>query len=228
MTRARIVILISGGGSNLQTLIDATTAPDCPYGIVKVISNRPNAGGLDRANVAGIANEAIDHRAFPDRQSFEAVLAEAIEVATPDFIVCAGFMRVLTETFVARFDGKMINIHPSLLPNFRGLHTHARALEAGVAFAGCSVHWVSAGVDEGAIIGQAIVPVLPGDIPDSLAARVLGQEHKLYPVCVAAVASRRAILRAGRNYVDGKPGAIAVVDHSAFDLVPREVTAPPA
>jgi phosphoribosylglycinamide formyltransferase 1 len=217
MTRARIVVLISGGGSNLQTLIDASAAPDCPYAIVKVISNRPDVGGLARANAAGIANDAIDHKAFLDRQSFEAVLADAIEVATPDFIVCAGFMRVLTETFVARFDGKMINIHPSLLPNFRGLHTHARALEAGVAFAGCSVHWVSAGVDEGAIIGQAIVPVLPGDTPDTLAARVLVQEHRLYPVCLAAVASRRAVLRVGRNYVDGKAGAIALVDHDAFD-----------
>jgi phosphoribosylglycinamide formyltransferase 1 len=217
MTRARIVVLISGGGSNLQTLIDAATAPDCPYEIVKVISNRPAAGGLARAGAAGIANEAIDHKAYPDRQSFEAVLADAIGNASPDFVVCAGFMRVLTETFVTQFDGKMINIHPSLLPNFRGLNTHARALEAGVAFAGCSVHWVSAGVDEGAIIGQAIVPVLPGDTTETLAARVLGQEHRLYPVCVAAVASRRAVLRGARNYLDGQTGAIAMVDYSAFE-----------
>jgi phosphoribosylglycinamide formyltransferase 1 len=216
MTRARIVVLISGGGSNLQTLIDAATAQDCPYEIVKVISNRPNAGGLARAEAGGIVREAIDHKAFPDRASFEAVLAQAIAVVAPDFIICAGFMRVLTETFVARFEGKMINIHPSLLPNFRGLNTHARAIEAGVAFAGCTVHWVSAGVDEGAIIGQAIVPVLPADTPEALAARVLVQEHRLYPVCVAAVAARRAVLQGGRTFLDGRAGAIAMLGDGAL------------
>lgn len=211
MTKARIVVLISGGGSNLQTLIDAAKQPNCPYEIVYVISNWPDAGGLNRARDAGIGAQSIDHKAFPDRHSFEAVLGDAIATRKPDFIVCAGFMRVLTEAFVARFDGQMINIHPSLLPNFRGLHTHARAIEAGVAFAGCSVHWVSAGVDEGAIIGQAVVPVLPSDTPDDLAARVLVQEHRLYPVCVAAVASGRAKLREGRNYLDGQVGAIAML-----------------
>jgi phosphoribosylglycinamide formyltransferase 1 len=211
MTRQRIVVLISGGGSNLQTLIDASQNPDCPYEIAHVISNRPEAGGLERARAAGIDQQAINHIAFPDRASFETVLAEAIHATKCDLIVCAGFMRVLTEGFVSQFEGKIINIHPSLLPNFRGLHTHARAIEAGVAFAGCSVHWVSAGVDEGAIIGQAIVPVLPGDTPEALAERVLVQEHRLYPICVAAVTSGQAVLLEGRNLLDGKPGALALL-----------------
>jgi phosphoribosylglycinamide formyltransferase 1 len=211
MSRKRVVVLISGGGSNLQSLIDAAQEPNCAYDIVHVISNRPGAGGLARAHAAGISHETIDHKTFPDRVSFEAVLAEAIHAARCDLVVCAGFMRVLTESFVAQFEGRMVNIHPSLLPNFRGLHTHARALEAGVAFVGCSVHWVSAGVDEGAIIGQAIVPVVPGDAPETLADRVLVQEHRLYPLCVEAVASGHAILCDGRNYLDGKAGAIGLL-----------------
>lgn len=210
MTRARIAVLISGGGSNLQTLIDASRASDCPYEVVLVASNQPGVGGLVRAHAADITNVAIDHKLFPDRQSFEAELAVAIDASQPDFVVCAGFMRVLTETFVARYEGRMINIHPSLLPNFRGLHTHARAIEAGVAFAGCTVHWVSAGVDEGAIIGQAIVPVLPGDTPEGLAARVLVQEHRLYPACVALVAAKRAVLTDGKTLLDGRTGALAM------------------
>lgn len=208
--KARIVVLISGGGSNLQTLIDAARQADCPYEIAYVISNRPGAGGLARASDAGIGNSAIDHKTFPDRPSFEDMLAARIDAIAPDFIVCAGFMRVLTETFVARYEGVMINIHPSLLPNFRGLHTHARAIEAGVAFAGCTVHWVSAGVDEGAIIGQAIVVLKPGDTPDDLAGRVLVQEHRLYPACVALVAARRAILRNGHTVLDGQRGVLAM------------------
>jgi phosphoribosylglycinamide formyltransferase 1 len=210
MTRARIVVLISGGGSNLQTLIDASQAPDCPYEIVSVFSNRPDAGGLVRAKNANIANQAIDHKLFSSRTDFEAVLGEAIDATACDFIVLAGFMRVLTEAFITRYEGKIINIHPSLLPNFRGLHTHQRALDAGVAFAGCSVHWVSAGVDEGAIIGQVIVAVQQSDTAETLAARVLVQEHRLYPVCVAAVASRRAELVDGRNLLDGAHATIAM------------------
>jgi phosphoribosylglycinamide formyltransferase 1 len=211
MTRARLVVLISGGGSNLQCLIDAATQADCPYEIVLVISNRPKAGGLDRARAAGIANLAIDHTAFGDRSSFEAALAGAIHEASPDFVVCAGFMRVLTEPFVAQFEGRMINIHPSLLPSFKGLHTHTRAIQAGVSFSGCTVHWVNSGVDEGAIIGQAIVPVKPGDTPDDLAARILVQEHRLYPQCVALVASGRAVLKDGQTWLDGKKGSFGLL-----------------
>jgi phosphoribosylglycinamide formyltransferase 1 len=209
-TKARVVVLISGGGSNLQTLIDAASQPDCPYEISHVVANRPHAGGLARAQSAGIANSVIDHKGFRDRASFEADLGACIDAVKPDFIVCAGFMRVLTEAFVSKYNGCIINIHPSLLPNFRGLHTHARAIEAGVGFAGCTVHWVTAGVDEGAIIGQAIVTLLPGDTPKDLAARVLVQEHKLYPACLVLVASRRAILKDGHTWIDGQRGALAM------------------
>jgi phosphoribosylglycinamide formyltransferase 1 len=207
---ARVVVLISGGGSNLQTLIDASRQAGCWFDIVKVISNRPSAGGLGRAIDAGIVATAIDHKLFGDRESFEKVLAHDIDIVQPDFVVCAGFMRVLTPSFVARYEGRMINIHPSLLPSFRGLNTHARAIEAGVAFAGCTVHWITAGVDEGAIIGQAIVAVLPGDTPAALAARVLIQEHRLYPICLALVASRRAQLHNGTTWLDTKPGSLAM------------------
>jgi phosphoribosylglycinamide formyltransferase-1 len=210
MTRARIVVLISGSGSNLQTLIDAAKHHACSFEIVLVISNRPGVGGLQRAIDANIASKVIDHKAYSDRPSFEAELGDHIDLVKPDFIVCAGFMRVLTESFVVRFQGKMINIHPSLLPMFRGLHAHARAIEAGVAFTGCTVHWVSAGVDEGAIIGQAVVQVRPDDTPEVLAARVLEQEHRLYAPCVELVASRRAALKDGRTWIDGKAGAVAI------------------
>jgi phosphoribosylglycinamide formyltransferase 1 len=208
--RARVVVLISGNGSNLQSLIDASSESGCPYEIVYVISNRPDAGGLTRALHAGIASTTIDHKDFPDRTSFETELAVCIDARSPDFIVCAGLMRVLTEPFVSRYQGRMINIHPSLLPSFRGLDTHAQALDAGVAFAGCSVHWVSAGVDEGAIIGQAIVPVLQDDTPEALGQRVLEQEHRLYPACLELVASGRAMLRDGRNFLDGRPGTLGL------------------
>lgn len=211
MTRARVAVLISGGGSNLQTLIDAAQHPDCAFDIVCVLSNRPDAGGLVRAAAAGIEVHGLDHKAFPDRANFERELGDHIDAARADLIVCAGFMRVLTTYFVNRYEGRIINIHPSLLPNFRGLHTHRRAIDAGVAFAGCTVHWVSAGVDEGAIIGQAIVPVFLADAPEFLAARVLIQEHRLYPVCVALVSSGRARLQNGTTFIDGKPGALAML-----------------
>lgn len=208
--KARVVVLISGSGSNLQSLIDASRERGSPYLIDHVISNRPGAGGLERAHKAGIAHTTLDHKDFPDRASFETALGTCINARSPDIVVCAGFMRVLTEPFVSHYQGRMINIHPSLLPSFRGLNTHARALDAGVAFAGCSVHWVSVGVDEGAIIGQAIVPVLPGDTPESLAQRVLEQEHRLYPACLNLVASGRVMLREGRTFLDGKPSTLGL------------------
>ena len=209
--KARVVVLISGGGSNLQALVNATKQPDCPYIIVSVISNRPGAGGLKRAREAGISQHAIDHKGYSDRPSFEADLVRCIDSAAPDFIVCAGFMRILTETCVARYEGRMINIHPSLLPNFRGLNTHARAIASGVGFAGCTVHWVSAGVDEGAIIGQAIVPTKCGETSEGLAARVVVQEHRLYPACLDIVASGRAVLLDGANFIDGQRGTLAML-----------------
>lgn len=211
MSRARVLVLISGGGSNLQTLMDAAKAEDCPFDIVHVISNRPDAFGLKRAEHAGISSACLDHKSFKVRTQFDAALAAQIDQINPDLIVLAGFMRIMGAEFTSRYEGRMINIHPSLLPNFPGLHTHVRALQAGVTLHGCTVHWVTAGVDEGAIIGQACVPVLPGDSPDDLAARVLVQEHRLYPACVSAVASGRARLVDGRTFLDGKPGGIALL-----------------
>jgi phosphoribosylglycinamide formyltransferase-1 len=211
MKKARVLVLISGGGSNLQTLMDASLAPDCAYDIVHVISNRPDAYGLTRAEQAGIPARCLDHKGFKDRSLFDAALAQMIDEISPDLIVYAGFMRIMGADFVSRYEGRMINIHPSLLPNFPGLHTHARALEAGLTIHGCTVHWVTAGVDEGAIIGQAAVPILPGDTPDDLAARVLVQEHRLYPACVQAVAAGRAKLVEGRTLLDGKPGGLALL-----------------
>jgi phosphoribosylglycinamide formyltransferase-1 len=205
------LVLISGGGSNLQTLIDASRAADCAYEIVHVISNRPEAYGLQRAEQAGIAARCLDHKGFKDRIMFDAALAQMIDEVCPALIVYAGFMRIMGADFVSRYEGRMINIHPSLLPNFPGLHTHARALEAGVTIHGCTVHWVTAGVDEGAIIGQACVPIVPGDTPDDLAARVLVQEHRLYPACVQAVTSGRAKLIKGRTMLDGKLGGLALL-----------------
>jgi phosphoribosylglycinamide formyltransferase 1 len=176
-----IAVLISGRGSNLQCLIDACAAEDYPARIVAVISNRPDAYGLERAREAGISAIAIDHKAYASRESFEAALDSALREAGAEFVCLAGFMRILTEGFVNQWDGRMINIHPSLLPKFKGVDTHKRAIEAGESEHGCTVHWVTPGMDEGPVIAQARVPVLPGDTPETLAARVLVEEHRLYP-----------------------------------------------
>jgi phosphoribosylglycinamide formyltransferase-1 len=176
----RIVILISGRGSNMEAILKARL----PAKIVAVISNEPAAKGLITAQEQGIATAVVPHRAFADRAAFDAALAAAIDRYQPDLIVLAGFMRVLTEAFVKRYSGRMINIHPSLLPAFTGLHTHQRALEAGVRIHGCTVHFVTPGLDSGPIIIQAAVPVLAGDTEDTLAARVLQQEHRIYPQAV--------------------------------------------
>lgn len=176
-----IAVLISGRGSNLQCLIDACAEPDSPARIVAVISNRPEASGLERAREAGIAAVAIDHKAHDSRESFEAALDAALREAGAEFVCLAGFMRILTEGFVNRWEGRMINIHPSLLPKYKGIDTHKRAIEAGDAEHGCTVHWVTPGMDEGPVIAHARVPVLPGDTPEMLAARVLVEEHRLYP-----------------------------------------------
>jgi phosphoribosylglycinamide formyltransferase-1 len=176
----RIVILISGRGSNMEAILKARL----PAKIVAVISNEPAAKGLITAQEQGIATAVVPHRAFADRAAFDAALAAEIDRYQPDLIVLAGFMRVLTEAFVKRYSGRMINIHPSLLPAFTGLHTHQRALEAGVRIHGCTVHFVTPGLDSGPIIIQAAVPVLAGDTEDTLAARVLQQEHRIYPQAV--------------------------------------------
>jgi phosphoribosylglycinamide formyltransferase-1 len=177
----RVAILISGGGSNMVTLADSMTG-DHPARPVLVASNDPGAGGLAKAASRGIATATVDHRAFGgDRVAFEAELLKPILAAKPDILCLAGFMRVLTPGFVTRFAGRMLNIHPSLLPKYPGLHTHQRALDAGDAEAGCTVHLVTADLDAGPVLGQARVPVLPGDTAETLAARVLVQEHRLYP-----------------------------------------------
>ena len=195
MARVKTGVLISGRGSNLQALIDATRATDHPAEIVLVISNVPGAAGLARASEAGIPTTIVDHRDYGSpgaRAAFEAVLTAAFEEAAVELVCLAGFMRVLTGGFVARWRDRLINIHPSLLPSFPGLDTHERALAEGVKLHGCTVHFVREAVDHGPIIGQAAVAVLPQDDAESLAARVLGAEHRLYPACLRLVAEGRA------------------------------------
>ena len=178
----RVAILISGGGSNMLALLADMGQGGHPCTPVLVASNDPNAGGLAKAAALGVATAAVDHRPFArDRAAFEAALLEPILAAQPDLLCLAGFMRILTPDFIRRFEGRMLNIHPSLLPKYPGLHTHQRALAAGDTQAGCSVHEVTAELDAGPILGQAVVPVLAGDTADTLSARVLVQEHRLYP-----------------------------------------------
>ncbi|MCJ1899906.1 MULTISPECIES: phosphoribosylglycinamide formyltransferase [Paracoccus] len=177
----RVAILISGGGSNMVQLVESMTGSH-PARPVIVGSNDPQAAGLARAQALGVPSFAVDHRAYPgDRAGFEAALLEPLMAAEPDILCLAGFMRILTPDFVQRFQGRMLNIHPSLLPKYPGLHTHGRAIEAGDAEAGATVHLVTPELDAGPILGQARVPVLPGDTAETLAARVLVQEHRLYP-----------------------------------------------
>lgn len=185
----RVAILISGGGSNMVALVRSMTG-DHPARAVLVASNDPGAGGLAKARDMGVETVAVDHRAFGrDRAAFEAELLKPILAAEPDILCLAGFMRVLTPEFVRRFEGRMLNIHPSLLPKYPGLHTHQRALDGGDAEAGCSVHEVTPELDAGPILGQARVPILPGDTADTLAARVLVEEHKLYPAVLRRFAA---------------------------------------
>ncbi len=198
MTRRSIAILISGRGSNMVSLIEAARAPDFPAEIRLVLSNRPDAGGLAWAAEARIETVGIDHRSYPDRESFDRAVDASLREREIDLVCLAGFMRVLTPGFVEAWSGRMINIHPSLLPLFRGTHTHERALEAGVLVHGCTVHFVVPELDAGPIVAQAAVPVVPGDTAESLAARVLAQEHVLYPQALRMICSGEAALRDGR------------------------------
>jgi phosphoribosylglycinamide formyltransferase-1 len=198
MTRRRVAILISGRGSNMVSLIEAAGSPDFPAEIALVLSNRPEAAGLERAKEAGIATCVIDHRAHPTREDFEQAMDAALASHDIAFICLAGFMRVLTDWFVERWAGRMINIHPSLLPLFRGTHTHRRALEEGVLVHGCTVHFVVPELDAGPIVAQAVVPVVPGDTEESLAARVIVQEHRLYPRALRTICDGSARLENGR------------------------------
>jgi phosphoribosylglycinamide formyltransferase-1 len=202
MARLKVGVLISGRGSNLQALIDACASPTFPAEIALVISNRADARGLARAAEAGIPTKVIDRKGFPDRETFDAALDMALHAAGIELVCLAGFMRVLTTGFVEAWRDKLINIHPSLLPAFRGLDTHARALQAGVRLHGCTVHFVRSELDEGPIIVQAAVPVLPDDDADRLAARVLAAEHRCYPLALALIAQGRVHVEDGRVRID--------------------------
>lgn len=192
--KKRVGILISGRGSNMRALIEAAKAKDYPAEILLVISNAADAGGLEYARQNKIATEVIEHRKFPSREIFDNAMDVALKAANVELVVLAGFMRLLSPHFVEKWRGRMINIHPSLLPAYKGLHTHKRAIEAGEKFAGCTVHFVTPELDDGPAILQAKVPVLPGDSEDTLAARVLEQEHRIYPEALRLVAEGKAKL----------------------------------
>ena len=180
----RIVILISDRGSNMQAMVSSCAAEGWPARVVAVIANRPDAAGLAFAAARGIATAVIDHKGYATRDAFDTALATAIDAHQPDVVVLAGFMRILGADFVRRFEGRMLNVHPSLLPAFTGLGTHRRAIQAGCKLAGATVHFVTAELDHGPIVVQAAVPVLPGDDEDTLAARVIAREHAIYPLAV--------------------------------------------
>jgi len=193
----RIVILISGRGSNMRSIVEACAAERWPAQVVAVISNRPGAGGLAFAAEHGIATQVVDHKEFPTREAFDAVLAQAIDAYAPSLVVLAGFMRILGADCVRRYDGRMLNIHPSLLPAFPGLHTHQRAIDAGCKLAGATVHFVTPELDHGPIVIQAVVPVLPDDDERALSTRVLEREHIVYPLAVRWCVSDRLRVEQG-------------------------------
>jgi phosphoribosylglycinamide formyltransferase-1 len=204
MARKRVAILISGRGSNMVALIDAAQDKDFPAEVALVVSNEPEAQGLDRASASGIATTVVDHRAHgKDREAFERALQAAVEAHAIDLICLAGFMRLLTPWFVSQWQGRMLNIHPALLPSFKGLDTHARALAAGAKQHGATVHFVAPEMDAGPIIAQEAVPVLPGDTEATLAARVLAVEHRIYPRALRLVAEGRVRIAGDRCLIDG-------------------------
>jgi len=203
--KIRLVALISGRGSNLQAILDRAASGELPADVAAVISNRPGVAGLERARRAGVPALALDHKSFADRPGFEAALIGLIDRHRPDLVILAGFMRVLTAGFTEHYRGRLLNIHPSLLPEFRGLHTHERAIAAGETEHGASIHFVTAELDGGPVIVQARVPVLPGDDADTLAARVLAQEHRLYPLAVRWFAEGRLRLDGERVLFEGQP-----------------------
>jgi len=198
----RIVILISGRGSNMEAIVRACAEQQWPAAVVAVVSNRPDAAGLDFARAQGLATAVVDHRAWPSREAFDQALAEVIDGFAPDLLVLAGFMRILGADFVRRYEGRFLNVHPSLLPAFTGLHTHRRALQAGCKLAGATVHFVTPDLDHGPIVMQAAVPVLPADDETTLAARVLAVEHVIYPLAV-------------RWFIDGKLTVVQGIVHHA-------------
>lgn len=219
--KLKVGVLVSGRGSNLQALIDACRDPDYPAEIVHVLSNVPGAYALERAAAAGITTSVIDHRAYDGREAFEAAVDNELRTLGVEFVCLAGFMRLLTPGFVSRWRDRLINIHPSLLPSFKGLNTHERALEMGVKLHGCTVHFVRPETDEGPIIVQAAVPVRSDDTPETLAARVLEQEHRIYPLALRLVAERRAHVSGSVVRIDGGAEATGAL------LNPAPLDAPP-
>jgi phosphoribosylglycinamide formyltransferase-1 len=208
----QIVILVSGRGSNMEAIVRACASERWDARIAAVISNRADAAGLTFAQDRGIATAVVDHRAFATRVDFDIALAREIEAHAPDAVALAGFMRILGAAFVQRFDGRLVNIHPSLLPAFPGLHTHRRAIEAGCKVAGASVHFVTADLDHGPIVAQAVVPVLGDDSEDTLAARVLAQEHRLYPLALRWLVEDRLEVNDGIvRHRDGAPQLLGVL-----------------
>lgn len=222
MTRLPIVVLISGGGSNLQAIIDAVADEGLPADILAVISNNPAAYGLERARRAGIPALTVDHRAYPDRGSFETALEAAIDAHQPALIVLAGFMRILGTGFVTHYLGRMLNIHPSLLPAFTGLDTHRRAIESGEKEHGASVHFVTSELDGGPVIIQSRVPILPDDDVKRLAAKVLEREHRIYPLAIRWFAEGRLTLENDRIMLDGQP-LTAPVDYANVEDTTQHV-----
>ena len=199
-----VVVLLSGTGSNLQALIDSNDVKDSPANIRAVISNRADAYGLQRAKDAGIDTRVLDHKAFEGREAFDAALIKIIDEFKPQLVVLAGFMRILSADFVRHYQGRLLNIHPSLLPKYKGLHTHQRALEAGDGEHGCSVHFVTEELDGGPLVVQAVIPVESDDSPHSLAQRVHAQEHRIYPLAVRWFAEGRLSLDEQGALLDGQ------------------------
>lgn len=208
--KKKVGVLVSGRGSNLQALLDAAADPAFPVEIALVVSNIPGVYALERAAKAGVPTQVIPHKQFASREEFDAAMDAALRQAGVEIVCLAGFMRLLTKGFVEGWAGRMINIHPSLLPSFKGLHTHERAIEAGVKLHGCTVHLVTPELDDGPILVQAAVPVLPGDTPDDLAARVLEQEHKAYPLALKLLAEGRVSVDGPRARVDAPSGGTII------------------
>lgn len=201
--RKRVVVFISGGGSNMVSLADACASEAFPAEIVAVISDKPDAGGLAKAAARGIMTRVFERRAYGSKIEHELAILDALEVIKPDIICLAGYMRLISGDFISRYEGRIINIHPSLLPLFAGLHTHQRAIDAGMRIAGCTVHFVTEGMDEGPVVVQAAVPVVPGDTSDTLAARVLTVEHRSYPLALRLVAEGKVRMEGGKTVASG-------------------------
>lgn len=207
----RLGVLVSGGGTNLQTIIDKCQEGSLDATIALVLANHPDAGALERARKTGIRTTCINHREYDTREDFDQAMVEALQAAEVELVVLAGFMRIITQTFLSKFQQKVINIHPALLPAFPGLHVQQQAIDYGARFSGCTVHFVDSGVDTGPIIIQAVVPVLDDDTADSLSARILEQEHRIYPRAIQLIAE-------GRVHVDGRK--VTIDPPSPSDIKP--------